>query len=157
MSSPTLSRPSESTSAGIWRRGSVAVVIGAIAAALYGWVIDLAGVPMLAGGPGATEPEAVGPANFAAGTAALSLVGVGIAAVLLRRAAAPRRTFIVTTVALVALSFVPVVLAGATATSTKLAFALGHVLLATLVVSLIARALPIDQPAPSRNRVRVMP
>lgn len=167
MSSPSYSTAAEVSAAAFWRRGLLVVVVGALAAGLYGWVIDLAGVPMRAGGPGATEAQNVGPANFAAGTAILTLVGLGLAAAMRRRAGAPRGTFLATTGVLTAVSLMPVTLAGATTTSTKLAFALGHVLLALLVVPLIARTLPtrqvVRQPilVPSvqqpENRVHVMP
>lgn len=50
--------------------------------------------------------------GFAVLTAVFSLLGLALAAVLARRATAPRRTFVRTTVALTVLSLVPDALAG---------------------------------------------
>ena len=101
------------------RSAAVAVVGGAAAAALYGWSLDAAGVPMRAGGPGATVNEPVTPATFATGTAVLTVVAIGLAVLLRRRASSPRRAFSTTTVALTAVSLVLPLTAGATAASTK--------------------------------------
>ena len=124
------------------RRGVLAATVGAGVALAYGAVLDLADVPMLAGGPGATEPTAIGLRNFAEGTIICTAIATGLAVVLARRAARPRRTFIATTVALTLASMMLPLAAGATATSTRLALALGHVLIASVVVPIIAMALP---------------
>lgn len=115
---------------------------GAAAVALYGWSLDAAGVPMRAGGPGATVSEPVTPATFATGTAILTVVAIGLAMMLRRRASAPRRAFLTTTVALAAASLVLPLTAGATAASTKVWFAVGHVVIAALILPILARALP---------------
>jgi len=124
------------------RGAAVAVVGGSAAAALYGWSLDLAGVPLRAGGPGASTAQRVGPTTVASGTAFLTLIAIGLAAFLQRRARRPRRTFVIVTAALTGLSLALPFAAGATATSTKVWFAVGHVLLAALIVPILASALP---------------
>lgn len=129
-------------SAGLGRTVTIAVLGGAAVAALYGWLLDTVGVPMRAGGPGATVSEPVTPATFALGTAVLTLVAAAIALVLQRRAARPRRTFVITTVVLTLLSLPLPLTAGATATSTKVWFAIGHVVLSALILPVAASAVP---------------
>jgi peptidoglycan/LPS O-acetylase OafA/YrhL len=59
---------------------------------------------------------------------------------LARRARRPQHTFVVTTVALTALSIVPDALADAT-TGTRLTLALTHVIAAAIVIPALARRL----------------
>jgi len=132
------------------RRGVLAAAAGAGVALAYGAVLDLADVPMLAGGPGATEATAIGLRNFAEGTIICTAIATAIACVLARRAARPRRTFVATTVALTAVSVMFPLAAGATATSTRLSLALGHVLIASVVIPIIALALPDSPNRPAR-------
>jgi hypothetical protein len=138
LSSTTLSH----SGSGVARTSAIAVVGGAAAAALYGVLLDVAGVPMRAGGPGATASEPVTPGTFALGTAFLTVIALGIAAVLRGRAARPRRTFLITGWALTALSLPLPLAAGATAASTKAWFAIGHVVLAAMILPVVATALP---------------
>jgi hypothetical protein len=125
----------------VWRAGAVAVIAGAAAAAAYARLLDLTGIPMVAGAPGVSRPERVGPANFAVGTAILTVIATIMAAVFARRSHRPERTFVATTVGLTLVSLLLPLAAGATATSTKLTFALGHIVLAALIIPIIARRL----------------
>jgi hypothetical protein len=125
----------------VWRAGAVAVIAGAAAAAAYARLLDLTGIPMFAGAPGVSRPERVGPANFAVGTAILTVIATIMAAVFARRSLRPDRTFVATTVGLTLVSLLLPLAAGATATSTKLTFALGHIVLAALIIPIIARRL----------------
>jgi hypothetical protein len=130
------------------RRGVLAATVGAGVALAYGALLDIADVPMLAGGPGATEPVAIGLRNFAEGTIICTAIATVLAAVLARRATRPRRTFVTTTVALTLASVALPLAAGATATSTRLSLALGHVIIAAVVIPVLALALP-DAPEKS--------
>ena len=86
----------------------------------------------------AGEPVPV--AGFGTLTALFSLIGLALAAVLARRAKAPRRTFIRTTVVLTVLSFVPDLLSD-TAPATKALLMATHVVAAAIVIPTLARRL----------------
>ena len=79
-------------------------------------------------------------AGFAQLTLAFSLVGVGIAAVMARKARRPRATFVRTAVALTALSFVPDLTFGFDAGSAATLITL-HTAAAAIVVPTLARRL----------------
>ncbi|WP_410812576.1 DUF6069 family protein [Micromonospora sp. 067-2] len=79
-------------------------------------------------------------AGFGMLTAAFSLIGVVIAALLSRFARHPRRTFVRTTVALTVLSLVPDVIADAGA-ATKALLMLTHLVAAAIVIPTVARRL----------------
>jgi hypothetical protein len=79
-------------------------------------------------------------AGFAQLTLVFSLVGVGIAAVMARKARRPRATFVRTAVALTALSFVPDLTFGFDAGSAATLITL-HTVAAAIVVPTLARRL----------------
>jgi uncharacterized membrane protein YoaK (UPF0700 family) len=89
-----------------------------------------------ADGTGASIPTAA----FAQLTLVFSLVGVGIAAVIARKARRPRATFVRTAVALTALSFVPDLAVGFDAGSAATLITL-HTVAAAIVVPTLARRL----------------
>ena len=78
--------------------------------------------------------------GFAQLTFVFSLVGTILAVVLSRRANRPKHTFVVTTIALTALSIVPDVLADAQ-TATRFTLALTHVVAAAIVIPALASRL----------------
>jgi hypothetical protein len=78
--------------------------------------------------------------GFTVLTLVFTLAGVGLAAVLARRAKRPRRTFVRVTAALVVLSFVPDVVFGFNATAA-VTLMLIHVLAAVIVVPTLAMRL----------------
>jgi hypothetical protein len=79
-------------------------------------------------------------------TLLFSLIGVGLAAVLTRRAKRPRSTFVRTTGTLVVLSFVPDLVSGFDV-ATTVALILIHLLAAAIVVPTLAiRLAPVRQP-----------
>jgi hypothetical protein len=86
----------------VWRHGVAAAVVAAIATTVLAAIASAAGVSF-ADRTGAGIPIA----GFAELTLVFSLVGVGMAAVMARRARRPRSTFVRTSVALTALSYVP--------------------------------------------------
>ena len=86
----------------LWKQGVAAAVVASVATTLLAAIASAAGVSF-ADSTGASIPIA----GFAELTLVFSLIGVGIAAVMARRARRPRTTFVRTAVALTALSFVP--------------------------------------------------
>jgi hypothetical protein len=126
------------TTAPVWRVGALAAVLAAVVTEGYARIIDAAGVSLLVGGFGADHAEPIPAGGFATVTLMWSVVGVILAVVLARRAVRPARTWVRTTVALTLLSFVPSVLTGSTAASTKLALCVAHVLAAAVVIPLLA-------------------
>jgi peptidoglycan/LPS O-acetylase OafA/YrhL len=93
---PTVQRQS------VWKHGVAAAVVASVATTVLAAVASAAGVSF-ADSTGAGIPIA----GFAELTLVFSLIGVGIAAVMARKARRPRPTFVRTAVALTALSFVP--------------------------------------------------
>jgi peptidoglycan/LPS O-acetylase OafA/YrhL len=122
----------------VWRTGAIATVAAAVAAVVLAVVASAIDVPLTIDG------EEIPVLGF--GTMALlwSAVGTGMAAVLARRAKRPARTFVVTTIALTIVSFVPVVNADAS-TATQVTLALAHVLAAAIVIPALALRLAHDQ------------
>ena len=86
----------------VWKHGVAAAVAASVATTVLASFASTAGVSF-ADSTGASIPIAA----FAQLTLVFSLVGVGIAAVMARKARRPRPTFVRTAVALTALSFVP--------------------------------------------------
>jgi peptidoglycan/LPS O-acetylase OafA/YrhL len=116
------------------KRGAVAGVSAsfatfAVAAAARG--LD---VPLTVSG------KAIPLLGFAQLTFVAAMVGTAIAAVLSHRAARPRHTFVITTIALTLVSIVPDVIADAH-TATKIVLALTHVVAAVIVIPALAARL----------------
>ncbi|MFG1658221.1 DUF6069 family protein [Micromonospora chersina] len=128
--------PATTSSFGVMIRNGVLAAIAASAATMAiaaaghaaGVSLDLGGAPIPVAG-------------FGVLTAAFSLVGVVIAALLFRFARRPRRTFVRTTVVLTVLSLVPDVIADA-GPATKALLMLTHLVAATIVIPAVARRLP---------------
>jgi hypothetical protein len=122
----TVSRPT------VWKHGVAAAVGAAAATTAVAAIASAAGVSF-ADKTGAAIPVP----GFATLTIAFSLIGVGIAAVVARRAQQPRRTFLRITVALVVLSFVPDLISGFDPTSAVTLMA-DHLLAALIVIPVLA-------------------
>ena len=136
LTAPTTYPADSATRAGrkIWRTGVVAGLSAAVATTAFAAVAEGAGVSFKIAG------EAIPLPGFAQLTFVFSMIGAAIAVVLSRRAVHARRTFIRTTVALTALSFVPDALADASA-STKIALVLSHIVAAAIVIPVLASRL----------------
>jgi amino acid transporter len=137
---PTPATPHASTPAAqresVWKHGVAAAVVASVTTTLLAAIASAAGVSF-ADSTGASIPIA----GFAELTLVFSLVGIGIAAVMARRARRPRSTFVRTSVALTALSFVPDLTFGFDAGSATTLILL-HTVAAAIVVPTLTRRLP---------------
>jgi Family of unknown function (DUF6069) len=130
----TLTAPVRSTTGSLVGTGLAATAVAATATSAVAAVGSAAGISLdVSGAP-------IPVSGFAVLTVLFSLVGVALAAVLARRARAPRQAFVRTTVVLTALSLVPDVVADA-AVSTQLLLMLTHLVAAAIVVPAVARRL----------------
>jgi uncharacterized protein DUF6069 len=120
----------------VWKHGIAAAVVASVATTVLAALASAAGVS-LADSTGARIPLA----GFAQLTLVFSLMGVGIAAVMARRARQPRPTFVTTTVALTALSFVPDLTFGFDPGTAATLISL-HIVAAVIVVPTLAARLP---------------
>jgi hypothetical protein len=105
-----------------------------VATTAYAAAVHAAGVSFSISGQAIPTP------GFGEVTFVAALIGTAIAAVLARRATRPLRTFLVTTLALMLVSFGPDLTADAHV-STKVALVLSHVLAAAIVIPALASRL----------------
>lgn len=119
----------------LWRAGVAAGLAAAAAATVVAAAALAAGVPV------EIEGEQIPLAAFAQLTLLCVALGAGIAKALSRWAAAPRRTFTLTAVALTVLSLVPDLAVGAT-TATRVALVATHLVAAAVAIPGLARRLP---------------
>jgi Family of unknown function (DUF6069) len=119
----------------VWKHGVASAVVAAMATTVLAAIASAAGVSF-ADSSGVSIPVL----GFAQLTLIFSLVGVGIAAVMARKARRPRPTFVRTAIALTALSFVPDLTFGFDAASAASLIAL-HTVAAVIVVPTLARRL----------------
>jgi Family of unknown function (DUF6069) len=118
----------------LWKTGAVAGVAAAAATTGFAALAQAADVSLKVGG------EAIPVLAFAQMTLVGAIIGTILAVVLSRRAQRPQRTFVVTTVAMTALTFIPDLTADASS-GTKLVLALSHVLAAAIVIPALASRL----------------
>lgn len=119
----------------IWRHGLAAATIAAIGTTALAAIASAAGVSYAPD----TKPS-IPIYMFAELTLVFSLIGVGIAAVLARKARRPRKTFVQTAVALTVLSFIPDLTFGFDASSATTLIAL-HTVAALIVIPTLAARL----------------
>ena len=119
----------------LWKHGVAAAVVASVATTLLAAIASAAGVSF-SDSTGASIPIA----GFAELTLVFSLIGVGIAAVMARKARRPRSTFVRTALTLTALSFIPDLTFGFDAASAASLISL-HVVAAVIVVPTLARRL----------------
>src|SRR5690349_10444937 len=124
------------TTASLWRAGLTAAAIAAVATTTVAAAAHGAGVSF------ETAPgDAIPMAGFAQLTILFSVIGIGIAAVLRRRSAQPRTTFVRVAVALTVLSVVPD-LAMSFDAGSRVSLMLAHAVAALIVIPVVARQLP---------------
>lgn len=131
----TLTAPTATATSPARPRIAVPGVVAALAAAVAN--IGVAVTARAAGVDLTIEGKPIPPLGFGNLTFLLSLLGVGLAVVLARRAARPRRTFVVVTGALTALSLVPPFLVPA-AGGTVAVLVLTHLVAAAVVIPVLA-------------------
>lgn len=131
----TTTAPARTDRLPVWKHGIGAAVVASVATTAIAAVASATGVTF-AGPDGSSIPLL----GFAQLTMIFSLIAVGIAAVLARRARHPRSTFVRTCVVLLVLSVVPDVTFGFDAASAAVLI-LTHVVAAAIVVPVLARRL----------------
>lgn len=131
---PTSTTTTVAPRTGVMRSGLKAAALAAVATTGFATVTHAAGVSYEIKG------QAIPVLGFGQLTFMFSLVGIGLAAVLARRARHAQSTFIRTTVGLTLLSFVPDVAAQASA-ATRLSLIVSHVIAAAIVIPRLARRL----------------
>jgi hypothetical protein len=119
----------------VWSHGVAAAAVASVATTVLAGVASAAGVSF-ADHTGASIPIA----GFAELTLVFSLIGVGIAAVIARKARRPRSTFVRTAVTLTALSYVPDLTFGFSVGSAATLITL-HTVAASIVVPTLAHRL----------------
>jgi hypothetical protein len=123
-----------STGRSIWRTAAIAGAVAAVATTAIGAIAKAADVPLVVG-----ELEVQVPA-FAIFTLVAAALGAVIASQFQKRAHQPRRAFVITTLVLTALSFIPDLTADAT-TATKLTLMAAHVVAAAVIIPALAARL----------------
>jgi hypothetical protein len=118
----------------VWLPGIVAAVCAAVVTTGAAWVASALGVSFEVKG------EGIPLLGFAELTLIFSVIGVGLAAIIARKAAHPRQTWIRISVALVVLSFVPDATFGFDLPSALTLMGL-HVLAAAIVIPTVASRL----------------
>jgi Family of unknown function (DUF6069) len=136
---PSLGSPIEAATegtrpTGVGRTGLVGGLTASVATFAVAVIAHGAGVPLKVSG------SAIPLAGFAEVTFVAAMIGTLLAVGFIRRAARPRRAFLVTTIALTALSFVPDLTAHAH-TATKFTLLLTHVVAAAIVIPALASRL----------------
>jgi peptidoglycan/LPS O-acetylase OafA/YrhL len=118
----------------IRRAGAVAGLVAAAATATTAAVASALDVSLQVSG------ESIPALGFAQITFVAAIIGTVMAVVMSHRSSRPRHTFVVTTLAMTALSFVPDVTADAQ-TATRIVLALTHVVAAAIVIPALASRL----------------
>ncbi|MCR1785021.1 cell envelope biogenesis protein OmpA [Nocardioides carbamazepini] len=119
----------------VWRHGLAAAAGASVVTTTLAAIASAAGVSF-ADGTGVSLPVLA----FTQLTFVFSMIGVGLAAVLARRARRPRSTFVRTTLALAGLSVVPDATFGFDVASALTLMAL-HAVAAAIVIPVLARRL----------------
>lgn len=116
----------------VWKHGVAAAVVAAVTTTVLAAVASAAGVSFAD-----STGESIPVGAFAQLTLVFSLLGVGMAAAMARKARRPRSTFVRTAVVLTALSFVPDLTFGFDAGSAATLITL-HTIAALIVVPTLA-------------------
>lgn len=137
--------PSSTSSRGGTRRvlrgGILAGALALPVIEAYAALAKAAGIPLRAGLPGAHTAPAVTAGSFATGIVIATFWGTVLAVILARYASRPARTFTIVAVAATALSlFTPLDAFGASL-STKLTLAAGHLIVASIMTSVLSRGI----------------
>ena len=139
---PTTDRSSVSTTStstgSIWPTAAIAGAVAAVATTVIGAVAKAADVPLAIGDMEIQIPM------FAVFTLVAAALGAAIATQVQKRASQPRRTFVITTLVLTALSVIPDLTADAT-TATKLTLVGAHLVAAGVIIPALGARLTASQ------------
>ncbi|MGH9027620.1 MAG: DUF6069 family protein [Acidimicrobiia bacterium] len=119
------------TTGPVWRVGVLASVLAAIATVVFALLAKAIDVPL------EIDDEEIPISGFAFVTLIWSLVGTALAIAVNRWVKHPARTFVIATLVLTVVSFVPVMTADAS-TATQVTLALSHLLAAAIVIPALA-------------------
>jgi len=126
----------------VLKYGVVAAVVAAVATTVLAAIASAAGVSFT----NSHSEDSIPIPTFTVFTLIFSLIGVGIAAVLARKARRPRTTFLRTAIVLLVLSFIPDLTFGFDAGSTLTLMGL-HLVAAAIVIPTLVRQLPVERAA----------
>jgi hypothetical protein len=140
-STPTTSTVTHQAVRGVVAAGAVAAAVGAAVVYVYGTIAQAVEGKLYAGDPGASHAMRIGPAGFSGGVVFWVALGTLLAIGIARRASAPVRTWVRTSVVLTAVSVVVPLLASHTDESTRLTLAGAHVLAGLVAIPIVARRL----------------
>lgn len=135
LTNQTIDASDEAARRPLWKHGIIAAVVAAATTTALAAAASAAGVSFAD-----STGESIPVSGFTVLTVVFSLVGVGLAAVLARRARRPRSTFVRAAGVLVVLSFVPDLTFGFDAASAATLIAL-HLVAAAIMVPTLARRL----------------
>lgn len=119
---------------------ALSVLAAAVATEAYGLVVGALGVPMAAGSVAETAASPITVGMFAMGCLVCGFWGTVLAVLFARFARRPARTYLVTTLVLLAVSLV-FPLAGIGALSTRVALAFAHLIAAAIIIPAVTRRL----------------
>jgi hypothetical protein len=125
--------------------GLTAAIAGTAAVEAYAAIVRAAGVPIRAGFLGAVHAQPITASSFATGVLVCTFWGAVLAAIVCKLSARPRRTFLIAAITLATLSLIVPFGAGMTAASSKVTLAAAHILVASVVIPILARATPCNR------------
>jgi hypothetical protein len=138
----SISTTTLSTRRPLLRAGLTAGGAALIAIEAYGALARTLGVPLRAGFPGAHTAQPITSGSLALGVLIATFWGTILAAALAHRATRPARTFTVIAIAFTAISLITPLDAASASTNTRLTLALGHLLVAGIMTTILRSALP---------------
>jgi hypothetical protein len=144
----TSTRPSAASSASflgrrpVWQLSYLSGLAASVAVEAWGLAVRAAGVPMRAAGLGSQHATPITVGMFAMGTMVVTFWFTFAVVLMARFAKNPRRIYLRTALPLLALSLAVPLTAADTATSTKLALAVAHLIVGAIIIPVVARRMP---------------
>ncbi len=125
--------------------GVAAWMLSIVLIEIYRVIGRAADIKMSAGAPGAHRAQQISALSFAEAVSICIVLGVLLALVVARYARRPARTFVMATVVLVGASLSSPLGASHARLSTKIFLAVGHLMVATIVIPILTRQLPREK------------
>ena len=132
---------SRSATRRVLRHGALAGVVALPVIEAYAALAKAAGIPLKAGLPGTHTATLVTAGSFATGIVIATFWGTLLAIILTRYASRPARTFTTIAIAATALSLITPLDAFGASLSTKLTLAGGHLIVASIMTTILRRGL----------------